>query len=112
MANVNGPKGCINRFRAFTLVEVLVVITIVTMLVSLLIPSLSQARISAQYTICASQLRQQGVGMCGYAPDNHNYFPVLGGPVAWDPYSRYCNNWDAISFNAAAYNDFGTYIGL
>ncbi len=55
--------------RAFTLVEVLVVIAIVALLVSMLLPALVAARESSRMIACASNLRQFGVAWHGYATD-------------------------------------------
>ncbi len=55
-----------HRSSAFTLVELLVVISIIGLLVAILLPALGKARNSARTTICLSQMRQIGVGMHVY----------------------------------------------
>ncbi len=49
--------------RGFTLIELLVVISIISLLIALLLPALASARESARIIVCASQLRQIGVGV-------------------------------------------------
>lgn len=61
--------------HAFTLVELLVVISIIALLIGLLLPSLSQARESARQITCASNQRQLGIAFATYHNDNNGWFP-------------------------------------
>lgn len=60
--------------RAFTLVEMLVVISIIGILVAILLPALGLAREEARKTTCQSNLRQFGVGMQAYATTHDSAF--------------------------------------
>lgn len=56
--------------KAFTLVELLVVISIIALLLAILLPSLSLAREHAKKTVCAAHLGQMGIAHNAYAISN------------------------------------------
>lgn len=76
------PK-CSRRFarrRAFTLIEILIVITIICILAALLFPTFSRTRESARTTTCAGNLRQLGLTMEMYVNDNNGFYPLPEAP--------------------------------
>jgi prepilin-type N-terminal cleavage/methylation domain-containing protein/prepilin-type processing-associated H-X9-DG protein len=60
------------RKNGFTLVELLVVISIIALLVSILLPALSKAREQAKLTICKTNQRQIGAALWIYANGNED----------------------------------------
>ena len=65
--------------RGFTLVELLVVITIIVILLALLTPALDKAISEAEMAVCASQTRNIAMGATSYAFDSKRYYPDRGG---------------------------------
>ncbi len=59
--------------RAFTLIEVLVVVAIIALLVAIILPSLRNAREQAKEVVCASLESQLGRGFYGYAATNRDW---------------------------------------
>lgn len=60
----------------FTLVELLVVISVITLLVALLLPALAMAREAGVRSTCLNDRRQLGVAMALFAQDNRNRLPT------------------------------------
>ena len=68
--------------RGFTLIELLVVVAIIALLISILLPSLRQAREQAKQVVCMSNMQQMGVAMLSYALNNREYVPGSSCPLA------------------------------
>ncbi len=64
--------------RGFTLVELLVVITIIGILIALLLPAVQAAREAARRAQCVNQMKQIGLAMHNYVP-TWNAFPWMRG---------------------------------
>lgn len=62
--------------KIFTLVELLVVISIIIMLAALLLPSLQKVRERGKSIQCLSNERQLSIAFMSYISDNAEYFPI------------------------------------
>lgn len=94
------------RHQGFTLVELLVVIGIIALLISILLPALSRARDAAITVSCASNLRQIGFAIQGFAHEHRDRAPGR----AIDNNSNFIPWHDILNreyFNQPAYNATG-----
>jgi len=66
---------CISCRAAFTVIELLVVISLIALLIALLLPALGRARNAAQQIACLSQTRGLGQTMHLYLADHREFFP-------------------------------------
>ena len=64
--------------RAFTLVELLVVIGIIALLIGILLPSLQAARRSALRTVCSAKLHSMMLAAQQHRVNHKDYFPLAG----------------------------------
>ena len=77
--------------RGFSLVELLVVVAIIALLVSLLAPALSRARLLARRVACSAGLSSIGRAAAVYQADSPPYVPV-----SWRNHElTYANPWDS-----------------
>src|SRR5688572_18629259 len=69
--------SCPRQARAFTLVELLVVIGIIALLISILMPALQRARSQAQTVACLSKIRTLTQMSIMYANENKGSLPPI-----------------------------------
>jgi prepilin-type N-terminal cleavage/methylation domain-containing protein len=74
--------------RAFTLIEILVVVAIIALLVAILLPSLSRARENARAAVCSSNGHQMGLALQMYTSVNkftpgHHRVGMSVTPTEW-----------------------------
>lgn len=68
---------CLAHSSAFTRLELVIVILILAVLVALLLPALTNARIKAQRIRCVSHLKGIGISMKVWANDHRDKFPTM-----------------------------------
>jgi prepilin-type N-terminal cleavage/methylation domain-containing protein len=64
---------------AFSLVELLVVISIISVLMSIILPALERSKSIAKQTVCQSRLRQWGLAFEAYSTENDGFYPHIDG---------------------------------
>lgn len=106
------------RRQGFTLIELLVVIAIISLLVSILMPSLTKVKELARRTVCASNLKNIGTACNVYAEEYNGFLPLHmtnpDGAISpssapgfpWRSYVAYWTTW-ADSLNLAILNELG-----
>jgi len=63
----------------FSLVELLVVISITSLLLGILLPALSRSRAVAKEAVCQNRLRQWGLAFEAYSSENNGFYPHIDG---------------------------------
>jgi len=71
--------------KAFTLIEILVVVSIIALLMAILLPALLKSRAHARHKVCLSNLREFGSAIAEYSSQNFDVIPGQSGPdsIGW-----------------------------
>ena len=69
--------------QGFTLVELIVIVSIVAVLSGILLPVLAGSKRQARASICLSNLKQLGTGFHLFADDNRGYLPSEQQEMLW-----------------------------
>ena len=65
--------------RAYTLIELLIVVTVIVLILSLTLPAIQFAREASRRANCISNLKNLGIAIHNYE-SSHRYLPYLSGP--------------------------------
>lgn len=96
------------KIRAFTLIELLVVIAIIAILAAILFPVFAQAKVSAKQVVCASNMRQLGMGMMMYLGDNDDQWVPS---AIWSPMPGFASQQIWIGYDNNNYGLDGGFFG-
>ena len=68
-------RQSLRALRAFTMMDLMVSMAIISILIAILLPTVGKVRESAQKVICGSNMRQIGMGVSIYTQDNKERLP-------------------------------------
>jgi len=92
LAGMKQVRRTAMRYRnAFTLVELLMVIAIVSIMAAMLLPTLANIRETARRTVCGGNLRQIGMFCMFYADDFNLWLPPRNPNPNWFSGNILCN---------------------
>jgi len=74
--------------KAFTMVELLIVIAIIAILAAFLMPAMQKSLQLSKQASCANNQKQMGLGFCGYLQDHRGWYPDAR--IASSPWTTWC----------------------
>jgi type II secretory pathway pseudopilin PulG len=106
LVDQNPQRASPKATRGFTVVDLIVSLAVMMVLISLLLPSISSVRETANQVACRSNLRQLGLGLQMYSDDNGGRIPYsfnatqLNNPRPWatNTLRIATRGWDGLGF--------------
>jgi prepilin-type processing-associated H-X9-DG protein/prepilin-type N-terminal cleavage/methylation domain-containing protein len=80
------------RVKAFTIIEMLVVILVISLLLAILLPALSAVKAQGKSVVCKSNIRQLAIANSGYAGDNNGHYA----PASLDIFGDNNHRWHGV----------------
>ena len=81
--NTDKPRAA--RFRAFTLIELLIVVAIIAILAAIAVPNFLEAQVRAKVSRAKADMRTIATGLESYVVDNNHYPPAYGDTTPTPP---------------------------
>jgi prepilin-type processing-associated H-X9-DG protein/prepilin-type N-terminal cleavage/methylation domain-containing protein len=94
------------RRRAFTLMELLVVISIIMILAGMLVPAANRALNQARATSCGSQLRQIGTAVQMYGVNHAEYLPGCADSYGYQFFGRFKGATEEVDFTLGYLSEY------
>ncbi len=90
------PQQKVSNFLGFTMIELIVSLTVISILVSLLMPAIQSARETSRRIECQSHLKQIGIALHNY----HDVNSAFPGKQYWPRYDRALSSYLEVSPDA------------
>ncbi len=86
--SIEAPRPQASKRKAFTLVELLVVIAVIGILIAMLLPAVQQVREAARRITCTNNLRQLSMAVTNYHSSHFKFPPgsVIGQGAGWSAF--------------------------
>jgi len=109
VTEIKMPSYGTTRRTAFTLVELLVVISIISLLLSLLAPTLTRSRELTRRALCANNLHQIHGAVTTYSSERRDWLPTMNDGSSTNPQNNLtCTHWSRWYYIVGmGYNNLG-----
>jgi prepilin-type N-terminal cleavage/methylation domain-containing protein/prepilin-type processing-associated H-X9-DG protein len=87
------------RVKAFTLIEMLVVILVISLLLAIILPALNAVKAQGKSVVCKSNIRQLVIANSGFAGDNNGHYAPAALDIFGDELDNSNHRWHGVRDN-------------